>query len=502
MTNQFANHFTQGEFMNIAVVSAECAPFAKMGGLGDVVSALPKDWLNLGHSPIIVLPKYRDIDAVKYAIQPTDIVLSIPISTWMEYSRVWIGKLPNSEVPVYFLESYDYFERKGIYGNPDGFADNDKRFVFLSRAVFELCKAIDFTPDVIHAHDYHTALAMAFLKTHYKFDRRFARTAGVYTIHNMAYQGQSDPKRVMEFAGFGTRNFRGSWFEHDTVVNMMKAGLMFADKITTVSPTYASEIRWTKNGEGMQEYINTRGGDVIGILNGVDYTEWNPNSDTFISKQYNPEELAIKAENKRALLENAVPAYDLKEDLPLIGMVSRFTEQKGISLIERSMEKLLTSGRVRFMILGSGDKRSEDFFRQMGRKYPTRALISIGYNNPLSHQVIASSDYLMVPSLFEPCGLTQMFALKYGTVPIVRATGGLADTVQEYDPQTGEGTGFVFNQFNSNSFVNAISRAVYFYKAQPHWDTLRLNGMGKNFSSELSAQSYLNVFGWALERRR
>lgn len=488
--------------MNILTVAAECAPFAKIGGLADVVSALPKDWISQGHNPIIVLPKYRDIDAVKYNIRPTDIIVTVPISTWKEYSRVWIGNLPGSTVPVYFLESYDYFERKGIYGNPDGFADNDRRFVFLSRAAFELCKTIDFTPDIVHAHDYHTAFALAFLKTHYRFDRRFARAAGVYTIHNMAFQGQSDPRRIMEYAGFGTQNFRGSWFEHDGVVNMMKAGLMFADKITTVSPTYAAEIRWTKLGEGMQEYLNMRGGDVVGVLNGADYTEWNPETDTHIPHRYTPETIEEKEENKRSFLEAAVPAYDRKEDLPLIGMVSRLTEQKGMSLIRRAMERLVTTGKVRFAILGSGDKGYEDYFRSMGRKYPTRAIIMTGYNNALSHQVIASSDFLMVPSLFEPCGLTQIYALKYGTVPIVRATGGLADTVEEYNPESLTGNGFVFENYTAPEFINAISRAVYYYKSPTHWQRIKENGMNCNFSSLLSAEKYLHVFSWALDKVR
>ncbi|MBL7999395.1 MAG: glycogen synthase [Candidatus Kapabacteria bacterium] len=462
---------------------------------------MPKDWEKDDHKTIIILPKYRDIDTSKFNIIPTDIIISVPISTWREYARLWIGTLPNSTVPVYFLESRDYFDRKGIYGNPEGFADNDRRFVFLSRAVFEVCKALNFRPDIIHSHDYHTGFAMAFLKTHYRYDPLFARCAGVYTIHNMAYQGQSDPRRVMEYAGFGTQNFRGSWFEHDSVVNMMKTALMFSDKITTVSPTYAYEIRWTNNGEGMQDYLNSRGGDVIGILNGIDETEWNPEIDTHLIKQYSPEMLEEKAENKLKLLREAIPTYDLKNDLPVIGMVSRLTDQKGIALLEKSMEQLLTSGRVRFLILGSGEKRYEDFFRYMGKKYPTRALVMTGYNNALSHQVIAASDYLIVPSLFEPCGLTQMYALKYGTIPIVRATGGLADTVQEYDPQQGTGTGFTFTQYSSKSLVNAVSRAVYYYKAQPHWDTLRVNAMAQQNESKRSADMYINVFRWALEKR-
>ncbi|MBX7156538.1 MAG: glycogen synthase [Bacteriodetes bacterium] len=487
--------------MNILSVAAECAPYAKIGGLGDVVSALPKDWEQLGHNCVIVIPKYRDIDVQKYNFQPTNITVVVPMSSWKEYARVWMGTLPGTKnVRVCLLESYDYFDRKGIYGNPDGFSDNDRRFTFLSRACFEVAKALDFTPDILHAHDYHTSLALAFLKSHYRFDPRFARCAGVYTIHNMAFQGQSDPRRVLEFAQLGTQNFRGSWFEHDGVVNLMKTGLMFADKITTVSPNYANEIRWTSFGEGMQDYVEMRSGDFLGVLNGADYTEWNPETDTNIKHHYTPETLNEKALVKQELLQESVPAYDVQEDLPLIGMVSRLTDQKGIILVEQVLERLVKSGRVRFAILGSGDSRYERFFNAMGKKYPTRVLYSNGYNNALSHKIIAASDYIMVPSLFEPCGLTQIFALKYGTVPIVRATGGLADTVEEYNPETGTGNGFLFEKYVSRSLLNAISRAVYYYKSTPHWDTVRLNGMACNYSSRLSAENYINVFTWALQR--
>ncbi len=487
--------------MNILTVAAECAPFAKIGGLADVASALPREWQDLGHGNIIVLPKYADIDVAKNGLIATDIILSVPMGHWREYARVWKAPLPDSQVTVYFLESADYFDRKGIYGNPDGFVDNDRRFCFLSRAAFELAIVLGFKTDVVHAHDYHTSLSLAFLKTHYRYHPLFASAAGVYTIHNMAFQGQSDPRRVLEFMGLPSSNFRGSWFEHDGVLNMMKCGLMFADKITTVSPTYANEIRWTSNGEGMQDYLNMRGADVIGVLNGADYHEWNPASDKLLSHQYTPDAMKGKALLKQELMEDSMPASEAAIDLPLIGMVTRLTAQKGISLLEESMEYLLQSGDLRFLILGSGDKRYENFLHRMGRRYPTRALIRTGYNSALSHQVIAASDFLMVPSLFEPCGLTQIYALKYGTVPIVRATGGLSDTVQEYNAHNGTGNGFRFDRYQATSFARAVRRAIHYYRSEPHWQTIRRNGMDCDYSARGSAEKYLLVFQWALEKR-
>jgi starch synthase len=486
--------------MNILVTAAECTPFAKIGGLADVVSALAKQWHALGHDVRIVIPKYGNIDCDRWNIKPTGHVVAVPMGWWQEYTRLWRGVLPGTEVPVYFLESRDYFDRPGIYGDPEGYADNDRRFLFLSRASLEITSSIDFVPDVLHAHDWHTAFALAFLKSHYRFHPRFARTAGVFTIHNIAFQGQCDPRRILPLANFSLDEFPGSWFEHDGVVNLMKAGIMFADKITTVSPTYAREIRWTSAGMGMQVYLNIRGADFLGILNGADYTEWNPETDPHIAVQYSIETLSRKELNKAALLEESVPPHDRTLEVPIIGMVSRLTAQKGIDLVLGCMEEFVRAGRARFAILGSGEARYERALHRLGRRYPTRVLVYTGYNSALSHHVIASSDFLAMPSLFEPCGLTQIYALRYGTVPIVRATGGLADTVREYDPTTGEGTGFTFGEYSAAAFARAIDRALRYYRHPIHWDRVRTNGMRQDFSATKSAQQYLNVFRWALEK--
>lgn len=488
--------------MKILLCAAEVAPFAKAGGLGDVAAALPKAWETLGHKPVVMLPKYGNIDTAKYGIEPTQVVISVPVGTWVEYARLWIGKFPGTSVPVYFIQNADYFDRPGIYGNPDGFSDNDRRFLFFSRAVFEAAKALGFQPDIIHAHDNHTGFVPALLASFYRREPFFARTASVFTIHNMAYQGVYEPRRAMELSGFGMRSFyRGSWFEHNNVVNSMKAGIMFAEKITTVSPTYAEEIRWTENGEGLQTALESRAADLLGVLNGVDYTEWNPEIDTDIPLTYTPETISRKEMGKaQFLMKRGLTEKEARQPVPLLGMVSRLTAQKGVEMMQKTLEDFLAKGQLRVALLGSGEKRYEDFFRYIARKFPRRAFITIGYDNPLSHSIIAASDFLALPSMFEPCGLTQMYALKYGTVPIVRATGGLADTVEEYDAVTMRGTGFLFDSFNRREFYNAVQRALISYRFQPHWDRIRQNGMAKNFSSEVSAAQYINIFTWALQK--
>lgn len=489
--------------MNIILATAEAAPFAKAGGLADIAQSLTTEWKEHGQNPIIILPKYGHIDIHKYGFKPTGSVLNVPMSWWMEYAQLWYGTLPDSDVSVYLVENADYFNRPGIYGYPDEFADNDRRYIFFSRSIFEAAKAINFYPEIVHAHDFHTAFTMAFLKSHYRFDPMFARTAGVYTIHNLAYQGWFDPVRAMDFSGFGMSQFYpGSWFEHFGKVNAMKVGIMFADKITTVSPNYAHEIRMSYFSENMQDALNLRGNDLIGVLNGVLYPEWSPEQDKYIDHKYSPTTLEFKHENKLAFLqEHGIDELEDKS-IPLVGMISRLTEQKGIDLLKWKLEDFIANYNIRFVLLGSGESRFVDFFKYLEWKYPHKALIHIGYDNQLSHKILAASDYLFMPSRFEPCGLTQLYALKYGTIPIVRQTGGLVDTVHEYNYETGKGTGFLFWQYNADDFAYAFRRALSVYHNEPHWSLIRNNAMTEEFSASRSALEYLRVFNWALEKVR
>ncbi|MBE2190512.1 MAG: glycogen synthase [Desulfobulbaceae bacterium] len=487
--------------MNILLASTEVTPYAKAGGLADITASLPIEWQKYGQNPIIIMPKYGFIDVHKYGFTPLEKTLIVPMGYWTEFARLWLGYLNGSRVPIYLVEHNEYFDRTGIYGDPHEYSDNDRRFIFFSRAVFEAAKALNFSPHIIHAHDFHTAFTMAFLKSYYNNDPHFSGAAGVYTIHNLAYQGKFNPNSAMLYSGFGMKEiFPGSWFEQFGAVNSMKTGIMFADKITTVSPTYAKEIRYDYYSEGLRDELNIRGADLVGILNGVYYDVWNPETDKYITHNYNADSLHLKKANKFEYLKSFGLDESDNLDMPLIGMVTRLTEQKGIDLIQERLEHYLANNACRFTLLGTGESKYVDFFNYLKWKYPKNCFITIGYNENLSHKIFAASDFLLMPSRFEPCGLTQMYALKYGTVPIVRNTGGLADTVTEYIPDSGQGWGFSFWQYNGDDFSYAIRRALTVFGQEPHWDLLRKNCMARNYSSAQSALDYLKVFKWALEK--
>lgn len=488
--------------MKILQVAAEMAPYAKVGGLADMTGALPRAWSAAGHDVVPILPLYGTIDMERFGITKSDLKLTVPFGTWNEYATVYTATLPDSDVTVYFIRSSEYYDRPGIYGYHDGFEDNDRRFIFLSCAAFELAKALDFRPDVVHAHDYHTAPTMPILAVRYRHDPFFAHTGSVFTIHNMAYQGMYDPQRAMEFCGFNAADFyQGSWYEQDGVFNAMKAGIMFADKVTTVSPTYAQEIRWTPEGMGLQSALQARGGDLIGVLNGIDDTIWDPSIDSQIPVSYVAETIAKKEACKRGLLlEVGLTLEQSREPIPLVGMVTRLTEQKGLTIVTEVLESFIAEGRMRFIMLGSGERRFEEYFRGLSARYPDRVFVGVGYNEPFSHKIQAGSDYYLMPSKFEPCGLTQMFALAYGTVPIVRAVGGLNDTVQDYDPITFSGNGVRFNRYHADDLSRALDTALRLYRRDPHWQHIRQNGMSQDHSIERTAEQYVEVFGWAKER--
>ncbi len=495
---QFSNNAKK---MNILLCSTEVTPFAKTGGLADVCNYLPKEWQKMGHKSVIIMPKYGFIDLNKYNFERTDLVINVPMGHNIESAVLWRGYLPESKVEVYLIEYEAYFNRPFIYGDNSEYMDNDRRFIFISRAVFEVAKVIDFKPDIIHAHDYHLSFTMPFLKIYYRFDPFFAKTAGVFTIHNLAYQGKFNQFRVMDYSGFGMKEFyKDSWFEHDSIVNFMKVGVMFADKVTTVSPNYAKEIRIPYYGEGLHQILNEKSHDLVGILNGVDYSEWNPEIDNLIYSKYNIDEFDKKYNNKFELQKEMGLNPNNQAELPIFGMVTRLTEQKGFEIIRETLIKLLEARKIKFVILGSGESEYIEFFNYLKYRFPENVATYFGFDNTLSHKIIAGSDFFLLPSRFEPCGLTQMYSLKYGTLPIVRATGGLVDTVKEYSYEYQNGDGIVFNNFSGNDFEYATVRAIDLYKTSAHFDIARRNAMSKDYSSHLSAINYLSVFNWALEK--
>jgi starch synthase len=418
---------------------------------------------------------------------------------WKEYATLLHGKLPNTNVDVYLIEHNEYYGRDGLYGiNGKDFIDNPRRFIFLSRAIFEAAKAINFRPDIIHSHDFHTAYSQAFLKCYYKNDPFFNKTAGVFTIHNLAYQGQFPPEDTMLYTGFGMNEFyKGAWHEHNNTTNYMKIGIMFADKITTVSKTYANEIRTEYYGEKLHNILNKRAADLIGILNGVNYDIWNPTTDKVIQNNYNEKTLHIKQNIKKQFLKDN--NIHEKDNTPLISIISRMTEQKGFDILIQTLEDYLWNDKIVFAIIGSGDIQYQNYFNYIKNKYPNNTFIYIGYNETLAHNIYAASDFLLIPSRFEPCGLTQMYAMKYATIPIVRATGGLADTVREYNPTNKEGNGFVFWNYDANDLSFAIQRALAIYHTNDI-EIIRKNAMAADFSSNISAKKYIECFNWALEK--
>ncbi len=357
-------------------------------------------------------------------------------------------------VQVYFVESDKYFSRWGLYhdANFNDYLDNPRRFGFLTRAALQLCKDLGFEADVVHAHDWHSALAPAYLKIWDWNDAILGNAASLLTIHNIAYQGKY-PATHLDYLGLQRGNFTPDKFEDYGAISFLKGGIVYADMVNTVSPNYARETRTPELGYGMAPYLNNKGENYIGILNGCDYTQWNPETDTVIPAKYSPEDLSGKAVCKRELQKRF--GLQVTPDIPIVGVVSRLVDQKGLNLLAQSIERLVQAMRVQFVVLGSGDKTLEAFYGRLPVRYPGRIGSYIGYSDEVAHWIEAGSDFFVMPSIFEPCGLNQMYSLKYGTLPIVRATGGLDDSVQQYNEVTGEGTGFKFNEASANAIYYA-----------------------------------------------
>ncbi|MDR2177957.1 MAG: glycogen synthase [Treponema sp.] len=489
--------------MKILMASSEAHPYAKTGGLADMVSALSIALAKLGHEVRIVLPRYYGID--RSGLTPLEGAMGVPVGGGEEWCAVYTAVLPGSPsknpVPVYFIDHEKFFGREGIYGNPwePDFLDNPRRFSFFSRSVFQLCRKTGWFPDVLHSHDWPSALVNVYLKF---WERplgergEFAKTASVLTIHNLGYQGVYG-KDNYGCVGLGWDVFYNAGFEDWNMMNILKAGLYSADKLSTVSPHYAEETKTQAQGFHLDGVLRYRSADYVGILNGIDTAVWNPARDAYIPKKYGVSSLTEgKARAKEALQRKFGLAVDA--DLPVIGMVTRLTDQKGVGDLfgpgHGSAWSICRDMEVQLVLLGSGESWCEHEIRNLASRLPNFKC-HIGYREDLSHLIEAGSDFFLMPSRYEPCGLNQMYSLAYGTPPIVRNTGGLADTVENFNQETGEGTGFVFDELSPQAIYDTVGWAVWaWYNRRPQIQAMRIAGMKKNFSWEKSAKKYVELY--------
>ena len=494
--------------MKILMVSSEAVPFAKTGGLADVVSSLSIALAKLGHEVRIVIPRYYSIDRGALALLPG--ALGVPVGGGEEWSAVYTAPLPGTTkkkpVSVYFVDHEVFFGKDGIYGTPvePDFLDNPRRFTFFCRAAFQLCRKLCWFPDVIHAHDWPAALAPVYLK----FAERvagsrggFEKTVSALTIHNLGYQGIYY-KDNFDYTGLGWDVFYNAGFEDWNMLNFLKAGLYSADKLNTVSPNYAEETKTQAHGFRLDGVLRYRSADYSGILNGIDTAVWNPQKDTLIPQKYSPADMSGKAAAKAALQRY----FGLVEDpeVPVIGMVTRLTDQKGVGQLfgpgYGPIWPICRDMRVQMVLIGSGESWCEHEIMSLSARL-SNFKAKIGYSEEISHLIEAGSDFFLMPSRYEPCGLNQMYSLAYGTLPIVRRTGGLVDTVENYDEGRGTGTGFLFDDLNPSAIYNTAGWAVWaWYNQREHIDAMRLRAMQQNFSWEKSARKYVKMYEDAREK--
>ena len=474
--------------MHIAFVASEGVPFSKTGGLADVVGALPRALAALGHQVSVYLPRYRQTKLT----EPVTVVrsITIPFDDKYRFASVVTGGTQGG-VRFYFVEYPPYFDRDALYGTPAGdYPDNAERYALFSRAVIEASKILG-VPHVFHCHDWQSALVPILLRTVYAEDPALRETATVFTIHNMGYQGLFPPE-TLPLLMLPWDLFTMSKMEFFGQVNFLKGALTYSDYVTTVSRKYSQEIQTAEYGFGLEGVLHDRASTVSGILNGVDYEEWSPQTDKFAAAKFSPQDLAGKAKCKLDLLAGfGMPAADAK--LPVIGIVSRFAAQKGFDLISQIADRLAREQMI-MVALGAGDKPYEEMFLRLHKQFPNKIAVKVAYDNAIAHKIEAGADMFLMPSRYEPCGLNQIYSLKYGTVPIVRATGGLDDTIEPWDARTGKGTGFKFTEYVGESLLLTIKQALQGYSDQTSWQVLMRNGMNKDFSWNASAREYGKIY--------
>ena len=484
------------EVRHVAFITAEAAPYVKVGGLADVAGALPAALAQQSTRITVILPAYQSIQWDEHSITPLKGGLHVDVGDRSIEFGLLEAASPSEGVRVILIGQDEYFAREGVYTDPssgDGYADNAERFVFFTLAALETLRELGEPVEIVHCHDHHTALAPAYLKLRYRQDPILGRASSVYTLHNLGYQGAYGPE-VLDLTGFGRDQFfAGSPFEHNGHVNFMKVGVSFADRVNTVSQNYAREICTSNElGAGLGEVLRARGRDFQGILNGIDVNEWNPAADPALPTAYSVDDMAGKLDAKRLLFEltSLDPA---RIDAPLVGMITRLVDQKGLDLVRDAFDRMLATG-ISLVVLGTGLPRYEAFFREAAKRFPGQIAALIKFDNNLAHLIEAGADMFLMPSLYEPCGLNQMYSLRYGTVPIVRATGGLADTVSDDDATVGRGVGFSFADYMSEALVDAVERTVRAYHDPERWTQLRARGMRQDHSWRASARKYQELY--------
>ena len=486
--------------------SAEAAPFAKVGGLADVAGALPRALESLGAQVSLVMPAYRFISREEFGIRSCDAVPSFEVSVGSEPVRAEIAQtnMAGTGVTVYFLGGSDFFERDGIYDDPEtrkGYSDNARRFAFLARAGLELLRRLGQPVDVMHCHDSQTAMVPGLLWTVYRHDPFFSHTGCLFTIHNLAYQGLYE-KDALATAGIDPGHFHvSSPFEFWGKVNFMKIGIETADLINTVSEGYAREIQSDPEyGCGLEGVLRNRSGELYGIVNGIDYEVWNPETDPFLPAHYSPRDLSGKSLCKTDLLRRmGLPRQ--RGRVPLIGIISRLADQKGFDLIGEASRAIMGQD-LQMVVLGTGQQKYHELFLELSSLYPEKITARLGFDNTLAHQIEAGADIFLMPSRYEPCGLNQLYSLRYGTVPVVRATGGLADTIADYNLESGSGTGFVFREYTAEDMMDALERALVLYADSERWHRLMVRGMGQRWAWEGSARKYMELYEKIVALRR
>jgi starch synthase len=486
--------------MKIAFIASECAPYAKTGGLGDVVGALPKALARRGHDVRIVMPLYRSINREKFGIQNIGaacVHMGAGEENWVGVSSA----LLENEVPVWFVEYERFYGRAGLYDEPTGeYKDNAYRFALLPKAALQIFKDFDWIPDVVHLHDWMSALAALYLKTWDRVLSPLSQTASALTIHNIGYQGIFHPS-ALPYIGVGSEHYNPDALEDHGRINLLKGGIHYSDAITTVSPTHAHELLDPQGGMGLAPYLNNRRGDLFGILNGVDYEHWNPATDKFIPANYDRDDMGGKLVCKAVLQERF--GLEFSPQTPVLGIVSRFAKQKGFDLLQAALPQVLDNMAVQLVVLGTGEKEVEDFFHRLSARYPGKVGVQVGFSVEMSHLIEAGSDFFLMPSIYEPCGLNQSYSMRYGTLPIVRATGGLDDTVHNYDQREGTGTGFKFWDATPSALYYSIGWAVSTWYDRPqHIKQLQQQAMAQEFLWSDAARQYEFVYDHAIKNRR